>query len=210
MKRVFLAVFVTLAIVFTVWYGYTPVVLEVKTPPKKAAPIVTAATVLEPAKPIPPFALVDTNGRSFNEQSLFGHWSLLFFGYAACPETCPKTLAIINDVWQHMPEAHAHNPIRFLFISLDPKTDTVPKLKEFLGRFNPKFIGLTGDKPSIDNLSKSCSIYAWEDPNSKVIKKIDHSATLILVDPRGRIRALFTPPYLKENLINDLQAIIKN
>ena len=39
MKRVFLAVFVTLAIVFTVWYGYTPVVLEVKTPPKKAAPL---------------------------------------------------------------------------------------------------------------------------------------------------------------------------
>ncbi len=204
-KRVFLTVGLTLALVLIVWYVVKPI-LEKNTPPIITSEI-TTATILKPKNLVTNFLLTDTTGKPFTEQSLLGQWTLMFFGYAQCPEICPRTLMTISELWKQVPPH-----LRFVFVSLDPKTDTVPLLKSFLGRFNPEFIGLTGEESVIQKLEKACGIYSWQDPGNKndpsKAKIIDHSATLLLINPEGRLHAVFSPPYHPEAMAKDLQQIL--
>ncbi len=207
MKRVFLTVSLTLTAVFVIWYGVKPVI-EKHTPPPTISNI-TTATILKPKKLVTDFALTDTLGHSFTEKSLLGQWTLMFFGYTQCPETCPKTLATVSELWKQVPRG-----LQFIFVSLDSEDDSVPVLQNFLRRFNPDFIGLTGEAAVVEKLGKACGIY-WTDPNANNhnasnLKIIDHSATLILINPIGQIHAVFSPPYQTEPMAKDLHEILSS
>lgn len=182
-----------------------------------------AATLLQTPMPLSDFTLMATHGKSFNLQSLKGHWSLLFFGYSDCPDICPRTLNKVSDIYKILSEERmasndssisATSPIspRFIFISLNSTQDNIEKLKSFLSRFDPQFMGLTGDETEINKLAKSCRIYSWTDPklNSLGQKVIDHSATLILINPKGQIQALFSPPHEPRDIAKDIQSITKS
>ena len=178
-----------------------------ETPSPKPLITLHQATVLTPSQPIGTFSLIDANEKPFTEESLKGQWTLLFFGYATCPAICPATLGIISTTWKNLPTL----PLHFVFVSLDAETDTPAVLKSFLNRFNPNFIGLTGDEAVIETLSKTCGIYYWEDTAAKSsIKQIDHSATLLLFNPAGKLHALFTPPHQPEALAKDLITLISS
>lgn len=207
MKRVFLTVSVTLAAVFIIFYGIKPV-LEKNSPPPVVPPEITTATVLKPKNLVTDFSLTDTTDKSFTEKSLLGQWTMMFFGYAQCSEICPKTLMAVSELWKQAPPN-----LRFVFVSLDPESDTVPRLKSFLGRFNAEFVGLTGEEAVIQKLGKACGIYSWQDPNANKNnpnkpKMIDHSATLLLINPEGRLHAVFSPPYHPEAMAKDLQQML--
>lgn len=211
MKRILLTFVLGLAIGSAIWFGLNPFF---KSAPKEGASTssLASATILNPTKPIAAFSLTSTNDQIFTEASLLGHWSVLFFGYAECPEICPRTLATLNQVWNRLPpDIRNTDRLRFVFVSLDPKSDTVPNLRTFLNRFNTAFIGLTGDETIIKNLSKACSIYSWQDQkgNSQGPKVIDHSATLLLINPEGHIHALFSPPHEVGSISSDLQTLVK-
>ena len=208
MKRIFFTLALALSGVFSVWYGFHV--------PKEAtaqpAPELVSATILNPSKPFAPFSLTDTDGKTFTQNSLLGHWTLMFFGYADCPEICPKTLVTMSELWNLLPsETQKPDALHLLFVSLDPKSDTPNKLKAFLNRFHSSFQGLTGDENTIQALSKACSIYSWQDPNTQAgrPKIIDHSATLLLINPQGRLHALFSPPHQAQSLAEDLRTILK-
>lgn len=245
MKRIMLTVLLGLAAFAAVWYGFNPLID--KTAPQIAkAPVIplTSGTYINTSKPIEDFTLTSTDEKVFTKHSLQGHWTLLFFGYAECPAICPTTLAMIAKAWNSLPDYTRNNSkdinynskdnnvdntknnpssrLSFVFVSLDPKADTPQKLRNFLGKFNPDFIGLTGDESVIQKLCKSCSVYSLDvtnqnsnnnanNPNGNTNsqpKIIDHSATLILVNPKGDIQALFSPPHQVEALVNDLKLLI--
>jgi protein SCO1/2 len=203
-KRVFLTVGLTLAAVFIVWYGVKPI-LEKNAPPI-IMPEITTATILKPKNAVTNFSLTDTTNQPFTEKSLLGQWTLMFFGYAQCPEICPKTLITITELWKQVPQ-----DLHFVFVSLDPESDTVQILRDFLGRFNPEFRGLTGEAAVIQKLAKACGIYSWQDPKTNDPSKpkmIDHSATLLLINPQGQLHAVFSPPYHPEIMAKDLKQIL--
>jgi len=209
MKRVLLTILLGLAVALGAWYGLNPL-LE-KTAPQKPIPSLASATVLNPTKPMTEFSLIATDKKNFTQYSLLGHWTLMFFGYTQCPDICPRTLATITQVWQSLPKyMQDKNMLNFVFVSLDPKSDTVPHLKTFLERFNPDFMGLTGEETTVKKLSKFCSIYSWQDPNASAEgpKVIDHSATLLLINPKGHMQALFSPPHEVEAIAKDLQTLL--
>ena len=75
------------------------------------------------------FSLNEVNHeKTFNKQSLKGHWNLIFFGYTNCPDICPNTMEIIKDVWNNL-EKH-YVPARFIFITLDPEEDNSKKMRK--------------------------------------------------------------------------------
>ena len=45
-----------------------------------------------------PFQLVDTSGRTVDQDVLKGKWSVVFFGYTHCPDICPTTLFSLKQV----------------------------------------------------------------------------------------------------------------
>lgn len=220
MKRVILSLMLGLVALGGVWYGLNPLLESVShklatAPVPTPVVLLSTATLLNPAKPITEFALIDTQGKAFTQKSLVGQWTLMFFGYAQCPGICPKTLQVIRDTWTLLAQDPKHPFLHFVFVSLDPSNDTVQNLGAFLARFNLSFIGLSGEEKVIQSLAKAIGIYSWQDPKTldpthTKPKIIDHSATLVLINPKGEIQALFSPPHQKEAIAQDLRSILKN
>mgnify|MGYP001089158711 CR=1 FL=1 len=179
---------------------------------KKQAVQTEVATVLTPTKSLGPFALNSTLDRPFTDQSLVGHWTLMFFGYAQCPKICPQALSMISEIWRSFPEQKPHPNAQFLFVSLNPEKDTVDALKPFVQQFHSDFVGLTGPQAEIVRLSKASGVYSWTDPaqdGSTGPKIIDHSATILLISPDGRLKALFSPPHDALAIARDLKKVIE-
>ncbi len=154
-----------------------------------------SATVLPEPRPTQPFNLVDQNGKPFTADDLKGHWNFLFFGYTQCPDVCPTALAQLSQVYNRLAERpELQKRSRAVFISVDPARDTPAKLKQFVGYFNPEFLGVTGSDAEIAKLTHQFGIFVERHapaPGSKDYA-VDHTAVTTLVDPEGRTVAIFS------------------
>jgi protein SCO1/2 len=75
--------------------------------------------------------------------------------------------------------------LRALFISVDPERDTVETLKSYLGSFDPRIIGLTGDRAAIDAAIKAYRGYSKKVPLKDGDYTMDHTALVYLMDKNG-------------------------
>jgi len=163
----------------------------------KKAPV-DFALHYQQAREVKPFELTDHLGNSFNNASLKEHWSWVFFGYTSCPDVCPTTLQEMNFIYDEL-KAIANNS-QVLLVSVDPKRDSQEKLASYIGYFNPEFKALHGDHgrlfPFARNLGLMYAITeAGSDNHGESPKSylVDHSASLVLINPAGRVEAIFKP-----------------
>jgi len=178
-------------------------------PPRLPLPINTmAATVLSEPMAIPSFTLTDHHGQPFTEQSLRGQWTFMFFGYTYCPDICPTTLTILGQVDKLLQDAKVRP--RFIFVSVDPLRDTTAKLAEYVPYFNPEFRGVTGSKEQIQILTQPLGIYYKRSQDSETNENylINHSSSILLIEPQVRLRALISPPHDAATIATDYQKII--
>jgi len=160
-------------------------------------------TWLPQPRALAPFRLTDLQGRSFDNQSLRGHASLLFFGYSSCPDVCPTTLATIQTVLRHSPIAG----LQVLFVTIDPERDSPATLGPYLRAFDGTAIGLYGSAGALAALEKSLGARAERRDGPAGASRFDHTATLYLLDGSGRMAAVFTPPITAGVLSADLHAL---
>ncbi len=161
------------------------------------------ATIYEIPVPLPNFTLTDQDGEDFTQWSLNRKWTLMFFGYTFCPDVCPMALVDLNEVYNSLVEKGDLVEERFgvdtqvVFVSVDPGRDKVDGLKEYIGHFNDNFIGLTGSPEAIDSLARPMGVAYRRVPGKDADGDyyIDHSASFLLIDPLGRLRASFSPPH---------------
>lgn len=181
-----------LALVVGAAAGWMKQRLSSPQPPRLKA----ATALLGQAKPLPAFSLIDDEGHKFNNGRLAGHWSFLFFGYTHCPDVCPTTLSTLNTTLRAVARRGDAANTQVVFISIDPQRDTPGTLKGYLRYFNPKFIGVTGKPAAIDALTRALGIPHTRvpDPAGHGNYLMDHSASILLVGPRGRLVALFGAP----------------
>jgi len=167
------------------------------------------ATRFPVARQLAPFTLVDHNNEVFNETTLRQRWSFLFFGYTHCPDVCPTTLSVLNSVAQQLQDVDAD--VRFVFISVDPERDTPEKLARFVSYFNKNFIGVTGSEEQIEQFTRELGIMhmrvAAEENATGYL--VDHTASVLLIDPDGRYHAVFSPPLSAGKISDDFRKILK-
>ena len=48
--------------------------------------------LIEPARDLGSFNLIDSNEKEFLPQDFEGKWNVLFFGFTFCPDICPITM----------------------------------------------------------------------------------------------------------------------
>ena len=155
------------------------------------------ATLLPQLRQLPAFSLSDHQGRPFDNQSLSGQWTLLSFGYTHCPDICPTTLAMFTQLHAYLQERQVSLPYRIGFVSVDPERDSLERLAEYVAYFDPTFLGITGDAQALEKLTKPLGILyrKVETPDSAMGYVMDHSASIVLIDPDGRYHAIFSPPH---------------
>lgn len=169
------------------------------------------ATVLPNARPLVGFSLLDQNGERFSPKQLQGQWSFLFFGFTNCPDVCPTTLKVMQTMWKTLPTKMGDkgHP-KLYFVSVDPDRDKPETLKQYVQFFNPEFYGVTGKLDELDKLTNQIGIlYGYDEKEDSKDQEyiVNHSAQLILVDPKGRMRAVISPPHIAKTIGSNFQTI---
>ncbi len=172
------------------------------------------ATVLEVPVPLPEFSLTDHKGQEFTASNFSRKWTFMFFGYTHCPDVCPTALVDLNAVHNNLSEKDDLIEKKFqigtqvVFVTVDPQRDSVKELNEYVTYFNDKFIGLTGKPEMIDSIARPMGV-GYRRPPDKNSEDylIDHSASFLLIDPLGRLRAIFSPPHNPKQIAEDFRKI---
>jgi protein SCO1 len=166
--------------------------------PRMGAPepddLVTA-TYLAGGKPVVQFSLIDHHGQTFDNSRLHGQWTFVFFGFTHCPDICPMTLAVLDEVERRI-DAEGLGPVQSVFVSVDPQRDTPERLAEYVPYFNPGFIGVTGAEEEPKKFTRDLGIlYVRHEPEENGSYMVDHSSSLLLFSPDGELAALFRAPH---------------
>lgn len=85
--------------------------------------------------------------------------TLVFFGYTNCPDVCSQEMADLTSALVRLPEKQRQE-VDVVFVTTDPKRDTVPALKRYLGAFDPSFVGVTGSATDLTAVAEAFHVYS--------------------------------------------------
>ena len=130
-----------------------------------------------------PFRLTGSDGKSVSDADLRGQPVVMFFGYTHCPDVCPTTLFEVSEIFRKLGEGAK---VRGVFVSVDPERDTPEILRDYLGSFDKRIIGLSGDRAALEPMLKAYRVYARKNPAANGEYSMDHSAIVYLMDKQMR------------------------
>jgi protein SCO1/2 len=160
------------------------------------------------ARDIADFSQLDQRGRTFSKADLHGHWSLLYFGYLQCPDICPTTLRSLSQMRALMVEAAADADMpSIIFVSVDPSRDTPARIASYLAFFDEALIGLSGTPADLDALAGSIGIAHAENVEATGVRTMDHTTSVIVVDPQGRAVAALPAPHHAPEMLQQFNAL---
>ncbi|YBV97050.1 SCO family protein [Phyllobacteriaceae bacterium JZ32] len=133
-----------------------------------------------------PFQLVATNGQPITEEAFRSHPSAIFFGFTHCPDVCPTTLFEL-DGWLKQLGPEGEN-IRAYFVTVDPERDDVETMKAYVGNVSQRITGITGEPDKVAAMLKSYHVYSRKVPGENGDYTMDHTASIFLLDAKGRFR----------------------
>ena len=171
-------------------------------------PVLEQATWLPDFAPHPYFELTQGNS-PFSSKDFMHKWSFVYFGYTACPDICPTTMAILHNMSRNLAKIdHAPKNIQIVLISVDPKRDTPQKLATYAQAFGENVIGVTGEQSVITDVVNSFgAVYAFPQGTEINNYLVDHSSFIYLVAPDGRMVAQFPPPQQTSSMVSDFLTI---
>lgn len=148
------------------------------------------------------FILTDHNGNQFKSDRLKGKMSLVYFGFTFCPDICPTSLSKMAKVLDTLDKFNID--VTPVFITVDPSRDKNEVLKEYLGHFNSKIIGLTGSEEEIRAVADKFKVFYARTDDSKNGKNdymIDHSSFVYLMDKNFEYKKHFYMSSTAEEII---------
>jgi protein SCO1 len=136
--------------------------------------------LLEEPYAVPDTTLDDTDGKSF-DLAAQKRRTLVFFGYTNCPDICQVVMStIVSALARLSPEEQRQ--LQVAFITTDPARDTPAKLRSYLDRFDPSYVGLTGPIERIDQMAKRLDVFLKKGhklPSGGYA--VDHSTVVVAV-----------------------------
>jgi protein SCO1/2 len=95
-----------------------------------------------------------------------------------------------------------------MMISVDPARDELTMLGDYVRQFDERFVGVGG---GIDAISDAAALYGvffhCGEPDDDGRYLVDHTSTLIGIDPSGELKVLWDPNVTADRLADDLRAM---
>ena len=152
-----------------------------------------------------PFQLVTHEGKPVTEKDFAGKPGAWFYGFTNCPDICPTALA---EMTQLLADLGADGgKLNAVFVTVDPERDTAEILKTYMGYFDPRIIGLTGDLPAITEMAKSRFVQFAKLPQGETYA-MQHPAGFFLVDAEGNFAGTLDPEESLEVKLGKLKKLI--
>ncbi len=152
-----------------------------------------------------PFELIDTSGRTVNQEVLKGKWSVVFFGFTQCPDICPTTLFELGQVEAILgPRAEK---VQSVLISVDPDRDTPAQMAAYVANpsFPKRLIALTGSAAQVDRAAKAYRVF-YQKSGAGADYTVNHASYSYLMTPRGRLACVLPYELTPEQTAAKIQA----
>ncbi len=168
-----------------------------------------------------PFSLVDHTGQAVTEKDFLGKFMLVYFGYTHCPDLCPIDLQVMVQAIDILGEQN--EKVQPIFITVDPERDTVEVMADYVRRFHPRLIGLTGTREQVAAATKTYRVRRMKffpleleddekiessatENSSKYV--VDHTASFFLVGPDGAGLMQYAHGITVEEIVEDIRRFI--
>lgn len=142
-----------------------------------------------------PWSLVDLDGNLVTNKSFEGKWTLLYFGFARCPDICPSEMVKVGKVLDMLQKDHPElrKNIQPIFVSIDPARDSLKALRDYAKDFHPSYVFLTGAPQQVQAMAKKYRVYMSKaDETDDGDYLVDHSIVIYFHDETGDIADCFT------------------
>lgn len=156
----------------------------------------------------PEFTLTNQEGVKVGLSDFKDKVVLIFFGYTHCPDICPMTMSVMNNVVEQLGDKA--DQVQVVFVTVDPKRDTEEKLKNYIPYYNESFIGLTGTAEEIDKVADDYNIfYSKEEVKSASDYLMGHNSSVFLIKPNGDLFLKFPQNRMDpESIAGDIGRIL--
>ena len=174
----------------------------------RAAPTANGL-VFENPRPISTFQLVDIKQDTFSVDRLKGRWSFIYFGYTACGQICTQSLTELKRLILALSSNNNARQIQVVFVTVDPGHDTATRLNTYLREFDSTFVGVTGDIDALAFFAAELAAPFTLDSNTGQSNVLNHSNSIMLINPSAAFQAVLTPPHDAQRLQADFGAIVQ-
>lgn len=130
-------------------------------------------------------SFTDQEGKSVLLDVYEGHPVVLSMFYATCPYSCPVLIDQLKRLEKKMDDK-TRAQVRFILISFDPESDTVPVLKQVLGKHGldgTRWKILRGDESQVREIAALVGVKFRKLQGGD----INHTALITFLDPKGLI-----------------------
>jgi len=138
------------------------------------------------------FSLTDRTGRTVTRAELQGKILVVSFLFTSCSLTCPEVSRRMAEI-QRL--TAGQDDVRLVSFTVDPRTDTVPTLAKFGGKYGAdtnRWLLLTGSKTVLYNLIGTSFLPQDKtDPFNSMPGNFTGTERIALVDKAGRTRGFF-------------------
>ena len=135
------------------------------------------------------FTLTSHEGRRVSDRDFAGRYRLVYFGYSFCPDVCPVDLQTVSAGLRafEAEDSERAEKVQPIFITVDPRRDTVEALARYKSNFHPRLVALTGSEEEIAQTARAFAIsyQAREPATAGGEYLIDHVRLVVLYGPQG-------------------------
>ena len=173
---------------------------------RAAADASLIAGAFTPARQAPDFALPGSDGAELSLSRYRGKVVVLAFGFTSCPTVCPTTLAALAEARKKL--GAQGDALQVVYITVDPQRDDAERMRSYLARFDPTFIGGTGTAEQLAAVRRDYGIAASTTAGGGS-SSVSHSSFTYLIDRDGRLRALMPYGHASDDYAHDLGILLE-
>ena len=171
-----------------------------------------------PSAPVLPsggdFTLTGPGGKPYSLADARGTAVVLFFGYASCPDFCPRAMGLVKGAVARLDPSQAAR-VRPIFVSVDPERDTPAALQRYLRNLFGTTaaglppIGVSGTHGQLHELiARYGADYERDPAPAGSAYTITHPTSLYVIDPAGRLRAIVSSSEGVDPLVAALRQVL--
>lgn len=132
---------------------------------------------------------------------------LVYFGYTACPDVCPTTLADLKVALADLGEDATQ--VEFAMATIDPENDTGELLTSYVRSFIPGAHALvTTDDGALRAATSAFGADYGAERNEEGVREVFHTASVYAVDDTGHIRVSWSYGTPIDDVVHDLRQLL--
>ena len=165
--------------------------------------------VLEQQYVVPETPLTDTDGASYSlADDTDERLTLVFFGYTHCPDICQVVMSSLASALTRIDEAEREQ-VEVVFVTTDPARDDAQALRTYLDRFDPSFIGLTGELDTIVEIGQPLAVAVEQGeklPSGGY--EVTHGTQVTAIDHQDRVPVVWTQGTSASDFADDIHTLL--